>query len=113
MTFKPAFWAPAAWVLALVNLGATWFAARAAEPWHAAVHAALAVAFALWAERLRRRLVRGNDASLANLRQQLDDMQAESRGQVEELAERLDFAERLLAQERVKQGVKPPGSQAP
>ncbi len=107
MTFKSPYWIPLAWILTAVNVGATWFAARDAEPMHAMVHAALAVAFAIWAGRLRGRQVRGADASLDDLRQELGEMQMESRGQVEELAERLDFAERLLAQERVKQAVPP------
>lgn len=35
-----------------VNVVAVWFAAVPAEPLHATIHAALAVAFALWAQRL-------------------------------------------------------------
>jgi hypothetical protein len=112
MTFKPAVWVPIAWILALVNLGAVWFAARPGEPWHATVHAALAVALALWAERGRRQLVRDHEASLPDLRQQLEELEAESRGQIAELQERLDFAERLLAQDRTAQSIKPPGSQS-
>lgn len=111
MKFKSPYWVPLAWILTGVNVVATWFAAQAAEPTHAVVHAALGVAFAVWAERLRRRQVRNENLSLDDLRQDLDDMQVESRGQVEELAERLDFAERLLAQERAKQEVMPPRPQ--
>jgi len=112
MTLKSPFWVPVAWVLAAVNLGATWFAARASEPTHATIHTALAVAFALWAVRARHRLVRDQDPTLADMRQQLDELQADSRGQIAELAERLDFAERLLARERTAEGIKPPGSQS-
>jgi hypothetical protein len=50
--FKHRAWIPIAWVLCLVNLGAVWFAAQPAEPWHATTHAALAVLFALGAQRL-------------------------------------------------------------
>ena len=54
MTFKPALWRPIAAVLSVVNLGAVGFAAGAAEPWHATIHAGLALAFAAWAQRLGR-----------------------------------------------------------
>ena len=108
MRFKPAVWFPIAGILAIVNIGATWFAARDAEPTHAMLHAALGVAFALWAERLRRRRIGDQNATVEDLQVQLDEIQAESRGQVAELEERLDFAERLLAQERKAQEVRPP-----
>ncbi len=49
MTFKPKIWQPIAVVLCAVNLVAVGFAAGAAEPSHAAVHAALALGFGLWA----------------------------------------------------------------
>ena len=94
MTFKPAVWFPIAVVLCVVNVVAVWFAARPAEPWHAAAHAALAVAFGLWAQRLQRgphggELGAGLEAlevEMGQLRQQLGEAQ-----------ERLDFAERMLA----------------
>src|SRR2546430_15708758 len=53
MTFKPATWYPVAVVLSGINVVSAWFAAG--EPAHAAVHVALAVAFGLWARRLRPR----------------------------------------------------------
>ena len=112
MRFKPAIWAPIAWGLALINVGAIWFAAQAAEPLHASIHAALGVAFGLWGERLRRRQVHDTEPTLADLRQQLDEVQDESRNQIAELQERVDFAERLLAQNRMQQGVKPPESES-
>lgn len=102
--FNPRIWVPIAWVLAAVNVGATWFAASAAEPAHATVHAGLAVAFALWARRMSQR----GAASLRDLEDHVAELQAESRGEIAELQERLDFAERLLAQERMRQGVRPP-----
>lgn len=52
MWFKHRAWIPVAWVLCLVNVVAVWFAARPAEPWHASVHALLAVLFGLGAQRL-------------------------------------------------------------
>jgi hypothetical protein len=50
MTFKPALWKPIAIVLSAANLVAVGFAAGAAEPYHAAGHAALGLAFGLWAQ---------------------------------------------------------------
>ena len=44
MTFKPAIWYPIAAALSVINVVAVGFAARSAEPWHAALHAALALA---------------------------------------------------------------------
>lgn len=108
MRFNPRIWVPVSRILAVVNLGATWFAAQAAEPAHATIHATLAVAFAVWSARLRVRRVSEGAAALADMQLQLEDMQAESRGELAELQERLDFAERLLAQERRGQGVRPP-----
>ena len=95
MTFKPAIWYPIAVVLSVINFAGAWFAARAAEPWHATTHAAIALAFGLWAQRLRpapggserRAGLEALEAEQSHLRQELDEMQ-----------ERLDFAERLLAQ---------------
>jgi len=106
MTFKPRIWYPIAIVLSVVNLVAVGFAAAEAEPLHAATHAALALAFGLWAQGLRRRTggsesqprlegleasefqprLEGLEAEVSNLRQELTEAQ-----------ERLDFAERLLA----------------
>ena len=95
MTFKPAIWYPIAVVLTVINLAAAGFAAGQAEPWHATIHAALAVAFGLWAQRLRQAprgsepqaRLEGLEAEMGNLRQELSETQ-----------ERLDFAERMLAQ---------------
>ena len=52
MWFKHRAWIAVAWLLSLGNLGAVWFAARPAEPWHATIHALLAVLFGLGAQRL-------------------------------------------------------------
>ena len=52
MTFKPAIWRPIAFVLSVINLVAVGLAAGAAEPWHAAGHATLALAFSLTASGL-------------------------------------------------------------
>jgi len=101
MNFKPATWYPIAAVLSAVNVAAVWFAAQPAEPWHATGHAALAVGFGLWAQHLRTRR-RGSAAQ-----QQLETMEdlgalmgevSALRQELGETQERLDFAERVLAQ---------------
>jgi hypothetical protein len=104
MNFKPAVWYPIAVALSGLNVVAVWFAAQPAEPLHATIHAALAVAFGVWAQRLRQR-TRGGDLQdgleavqidVGNLRQELGETQ-----------ERLDFTERMLAQERESRRVGP------
>lgn len=104
MTFKPAIWYPIAVVLSVVNLAAVWFAAAPGEPLHATVHAALAVAFGLWAQRLRPGQRRGQlNAGLEALELDVDHLQQ----QLSETQERLDFAERVLAQGRDPRRVDP------
>jgi predicted outer membrane protein len=97
MTFKPAIWRPIAVVLSAINLVAVGFAAGESQPWHAGVHAALALAFGLWAQRLQR----GPAAGSEQLQAGLESLEAEvgRLGQdMSELQERLDFTERMLAQ---------------
>lgn len=94
MTFKPATWYPIAVVLSVINVAGVWFAAPA-EPLHATIHAGLALAFGVWAQRLRPGPGAGElparlealEIEVSKLRQALGDTE-----------ERLDFAERLLAQ---------------
>ncbi len=95
MTFKPAIWYPIAVVLSVINLVAVGFAAGEPQPWHAAGHAALALVFGLWAQRLRQG-PRGSEPQdrLEALETEVDALRAG----VAELHERVDFAERLLAQ---------------
>lgn len=95
MTFKRAIWYPIALVLSVINLVGVGFAAGEPQPWHAAIHAALALAFGLWAQRLRQG-PGGSElqAPLEGLEAEVDALRAE----VAELHERMDFAERLLAQ---------------
>ena len=99
MTFKPALWYPIAVVLSVINLAAAGFAAASAEPWHATTHAALAVAFGLWAQQLRQGLRQqsGGDDLEARL-EALELEVSEQRRELSETQERVDFAERLLAQ---------------
>ena len=96
MTFKPAIWHPIAVGLSVLNVIAVWFAAQPAEPWHATTHAALAVAFGLWAQRLRQG-PRGTGEVQAGL-EALEIEMSTLRQQLSEAEERLDFAERMLAQ---------------
>lgn len=98
MTFKPAVWFPIAVGLSAINLAAVWFAAVPGEAVHATTHAALAVAFGLWAERLRQR---PTQRELQALVEDLDSREVEAIRLRQELAaarERLDFTERMLTQ---------------
>src|SRR5207249_10990019 len=104
MTFKPAIWYPIAVVLSAINLVGVGFAVGPGEVWHAATHAALALAFGLWAQRLRQ----GPGGS--ELQARLDGVEAEV-SRLEALAaevsklqqqlggthQRLDFAGERLA----------------
>ena len=95
MTFKSAIWYPIAVVLSVINLVAAGFAVGQAEPSHAALHAALALAFGLWAQRLRQA------PRVSDLPARLEALEfevSEIRQELSETQERLDFAERLLAQ---------------
>ena len=107
MRFKPAVWFPIAAILAVVNVGAAYFAAQQAEPLHAGVHAGLAVAFALWAQRLRR-----NRATGGEMQADVEALEIEVNTLRQELAEaheRLDFAERVLSQQAETRRVDPQG----
>ena len=55
MWFKHRAWIWVSWLVSIVNLVSVWFAARPAEPWHATIHAGLAMLFALGAQRLAAR----------------------------------------------------------
>jgi len=112
MTFKPAIWFPIAVALSAINLVGVGFAVGPGEPWHASIHAALALVFGLWAQRLRRAPRDGQlqapldaseelaalDADVRRLRQEVSDMQ-----------ERLDFTERVLARRPESPRVDPQG----
>jgi hypothetical protein len=104
MTFKPALWHPIALGLSVINLVAVGFAAGAAEPWHAGVHAALALAFGSWAQRLRQSP--GTSEGQARL-EELEGEVSSLRRELSETQERMDFAERLIVQERESRRVEP------
>ena len=97
MTFKPAIWRPIAVVLSGLNVVAVGFAASAAEPLHAATHGALALAFGLWAQRMGSRQSVG-ETDMESRIEALELEVSSLRQELAEAQERLDFAERLLAQ---------------
>jgi hypothetical protein len=88
-------------VLTVINLAGVWFAGGSA---HATIHAALALAFGLWAHRLRqgpggselRARPEGLEAEVSRL-EALETEVSKVRQELSEAQERLDFAERLLA----------------
>jgi len=102
MTFKPAIWYPIAVLLSVLNLVGV---GLAAGPAHTTSHAVLALAFGLWAQRLRKG--RGGSGSQAQLEgaeaeagrlEALEDEVSKLRQELGEAQERLDFFERLLSQ---------------
>jgi hypothetical protein len=95
MTFRPRIWFPIAAVLSVIDLVAVWPAAAAGEALHASTHAVLALAFGIWALRLRL------GAGGRGLEEELDQLELEAndlRQALAEAQERADFAERVLAQ---------------
>ena len=101
MTFKPKLWYPIAAALSALNLVAVGFAAGEPQPWHVATHAVLALAFGLWAQRLRQRPRDIELTGSVEVLDALDAVEAEVgrlRQDLNETQERLDFTERLLAQ---------------
>jgi hypothetical protein len=104
MTARTRFWNAVLVLASASNVVFVWFAAGD-PPWHATTHAALAVAFGLWAQRrmriadapLRARaLEEGSEDEIAALRDEAGDVRRE----LSEVQERLDFTERMLTQAR-------------
>src|SRR5437879_13798204 len=85
MTFKPAIWYPITVVLSAFNLVAVGF--TAAEPWHAATHAALALGFGLWAQRLRQGLRGSGLQGGSELQARLDALEDTLEAEVSKLWE--------------------------
>jgi hypothetical protein len=84
--FRHRAWIPIAWLLSLANIVATWFAAQPAEPWHATIHALLAVLFGLGAQRLaarQRALSHGGAELPADIIALRDELAALQHGQSE------------------------------
>ncbi len=99
MTFKPKIWFPISTALSVLNLAAVPFAAAPAEPVHATIHAVLAVAFGLWAQRLyRQRTPLPAGLTSGEWREELESEVDGLHQQLAEAQERLDFAERMLTQ---------------
>jgi hypothetical protein len=116
MVSKTRFWNGVLVLLSAVNLGAVWFAAQPGEPWHATIHAGLALGFGLWAQaRMRLEEARshagaldtGSGVEIPALRDEVGEVRRE----LGEMQERLDFAERLLSQAR--EGDRLPGRREP
>lgn len=104
MALNPRFWYPIAAFGTFVNVVAFAFAVRPGEPWHAAIHAGLAVAFGAWAQHLRaarqsNAAGSGREAEIAELQDAVGDVRRE----LSELQERMDFAERILSQHRERE----------
>lgn len=102
MWFKHRAWIPIAWLLSLGNVVSTWFAAQPAEPWHATIHALLAVVFGVGAQRLmaRRRASMDNaeavpgEDRLKHLEHAIDSIAVE----LERVGEGQRFVTKLLAE---------------
>jgi hypothetical protein len=103
VTFNPRTWYPIAAVLSVANVVGVAFASG---PVHTSSHAVLAVVFGLWAQRLRQTARKDElkdrfQEELEDPRERLDALEADLsmlRRELNEAQERLDFAERLLAQ---------------
>jgi hypothetical protein len=117
MTFKPSTWFPIAVLLSVGNLVLVGFMP---PPWHAAVHAGLALAFGLWAYRLRQgsggnqledRVEALEALGAPEALEALDALQHDVtmlRQELSQTQERLDFAERLLVRAPEARRVDPP-----
>ena len=108
MTFKPRIWRPIAIGLSAVNLVAVGFAANGAEGWHAGIHAALALALGLWAQRMGT----PKDSTSISIDDQsrfeaLEEDVSAIRAELTEAQERIDFTERVLAKESEQRRVDP------
>jgi hypothetical protein len=102
MALNPRIWYPIAVGATVLNL----VSAAVYTGAHAGVHAALALGFGLWAQRLRQRAASGEQLQVeAGTTQQLQEgfeaLEAEVtrlRQELSETQERVDFVERVLAQ---------------
>ncbi len=110
MTFKPTKWLPIAAVLSVLNVIGVAFATGAV---HTTSHAVLAVVFAVWAQRLSQQIRKNkvdDELPESDTRERLDSLEGElstMRRELNETQERLDFAERMLAQGREARRVGP------
>ena len=105
MTFKPAFWRPIAIILSIVNIAGVVQALGAGEPMHAAGHVIVGLGLAAWIRRLneRARETRGERIAGSDQQTQIEGLENDLdqlRRELTETQERLDFAERMMAQRR-------------
>ena len=97
---RQTLWHRIALGLSIVNVAGFGQAVGVAEPMHAAIHAVLAIAFGGWAWTLRQ------SAPVSDFKEEFQSLADEVGALRQELAEaqeRLDFTERLLAQERERE----------
>lgn len=97
MRFKSPLWYPAAFVATVVNIAGAGFAVGLGEPGHTAAHVGLAAVFGFVAHRVRPARAEAAGGDTGRLEALEDEMLAQRR-ELAEAQERLDFAERLLAQ---------------
>ena len=107
MTFNPRIWRPIAIALSALNLVATGFAAQAGEGWHAGIHAALALAFGLWAQTLRGRPSSFDQGEIPARLESLEIEVGNLRRELGEAQERIDFTERVMAKAQEQRRVGP------
>lgn len=101
MWFKHRAWVPIAWLLSVANIGAVWFAALPAEPWHATTHALLAVLFGVGAQRLmaRHRAPAGGELTIGDDRlKHLENAVDAIAVELERIGEGQRFVTKLLAE---------------
>jgi hypothetical protein len=99
MWFKHRAWIPVAWLLSITNVGAVWFAARPAEPWHATIHALLAVLFGVGAQRLMARSSVSAQTALGDDREQRLEQAIDAIAvELERVGEGQRFVTKLLAE---------------
>jgi hypothetical protein len=116
MIFRPLIWQRIAVVAAAVNFASAGFAIAQSEPLHAAAHVGLAVGFGWWAQylRSRRRDDDLHDEMRDTLQSPLERLQTlegditRVQQELNEVQERLDFAERMLTQRQDPGRLGPP-----
>jgi uncharacterized membrane protein YhiD involved in acid resistance len=107
---RSSLWRGLAIALSVFNVAGAGFAIAAGEGWHAGIHVSLALVFAFAAQRLEQARA---ERDVGTVQQQLDDHTAaldeakqalaNQASQLNELQERVDFTERMLAQVRDRQ----------
>lgn len=108
MTIK--MWRRLAIAASVFNVAGAGFAIAAGEGWHAGIHVSLAVGFGFAAQRLAElegkrapdTMQQQLDAQAAALEEAQNTLALQSK-QLAELEERVDFAERMIAQARDRQ----------